>query len=271
MRSARRRASRTVARLASVPDLDEELDRLYGLPPTAFTAARNDLARRLRAAGRTEAAAETAKRTKPSISAWAVNQLSRQRREDLQALVRLGRRLADAQLRAAAGEGKSEFEKLRSEHADAVRSLSASATEGLREVGGRPGDAVRRRIAETVRALSLDPAEPNPLLEGRLTADSPPTGFSLLERMDVPTRMQGRARAAPSGRRSAALREQLRAARTLAKEARGRASAASREAAKARREAERLEALAVGLRAEADQAAARIAALERELGDTVER
>jgi hypothetical protein len=57
----------------------------------------------------------------------------------------------------------------------------------------------------------------------------------------------------------------------LAKEARGRASATSREAAKARREAERLEALAVGLRAEADQAAARIAALERELGDTVER
>jgi hypothetical protein len=254
------------ARLAPVPDLEEELDGLFGLPLSSYTSARNDLARRLRAAGRTEAAEATAALPKPSGSAWAVNQLSRQRRRELEELVALGRRLADAQLRAVAGDDAADFAKLRSEHADAVRSLSAAAIESLEQAGSRPGDAVRRRIGETLRALSLDPTDLNPLLEGRLTVDSQAPGFSLLERFELPARGGRRQRKrASAGERRAELREQLRAARAAAREAASRATSAGREAAASRRTAERLEQAATEATAEAERSAAAVEALEREL------
>jgi hypothetical protein len=255
------------ARLAPVPDLDEELDRLFGLPLQSYTSARNDLARRLRAAGQTEAAEATAKLPKPSGSAWAVNQLSRQRRGELEALVALGRGLADAQLRAVGGDDAADFVQLRSDHAHAVRSLSAAAIDVLERAGSRPSDAVKRRIGETLRALSLDPTDPNPLLEGRLTEDSQATGFSLLERFELPAkgvRRQGK-RAAPARERRAELREQLRAARAAAREAAAQAASAGREAAASRRTAERLEQAAIKAAAEAEQSAAAVEALERQL------
>jgi hypothetical protein len=254
------------ARLAPVPDLDEELDRLFGLPLSSYTSARNDLARRLQAAGQTEAAEATAKLPKPSGSAWAVNQLSRQRRGELEALVALGRGLANAQLRAVGGDDAADFVQLRSEHADAVRSLSAAAIDVLEQTGSRPGDAVKRRIGETLRALSLDPTDPNPLLEGRLTEDSQATGFSLLERFELPAqsvRRQGKR--APARERRAELRERLRAARAAARDAAAQAASAGREAAASRRTAERLEQAAIEAAAEAEQSAAAVEALERQL------
>ena len=51
--------------LASVPDLDRELDALYELPLDQFTKARNDLATRLRKAHQTDAAAEVRDDTIP--------------------------------------------------------------------------------------------------------------------------------------------------------------------------------------------------------------
>jgi hypothetical protein len=254
------------ARLAPVPDLEQELDRLFGLPLSDYTSARNDLARRLRAAGQTGAAEATAKLPKPSGSAWAVNQLSRQRRRELEELVALGRRLADAQLRAVGGDDAGDFAQLRSEHADAVRSLSGSAIDVLQQTGSRPGDAVRRRIGETLRALSLDPTDPNPLLEGRLTVDSEATGFSLLEQFELPARgAHRRGKRPPARQRRAELREQLRAARASAREAAARVAGAGREAAAARRTAERLEQAATEAAAEAQRSAAAVEALEREL------
>jgi hypothetical protein len=258
------------ARLAAVPDLEEELDRLFGLPLSSYTSARNDLARRLRAAGRTDAAEATAKLPKPSLSAWAVNQLSRQRRPDLEALVALARRLADAQLRTVGGDDVAEFGQLRSEHAEAVRSLAAAAIDLLEQSGSRPSEAVRRRLLETLRALSLDPSDPNPLLVGRMTSDSQATGFSLLERFELPARgARRRTGRAPAAReRRAELREQLRTARAAAREAASAAAAAGREASAARRAAERLERAAADAAADAEQTAAAVEALERELRQT---
>src|SRR5438105_5042145 len=59
--------------LASVPDLDRELDALYDLPLDQFTKARNDLATRLRKAHQTDAAAEVRGLRKPTTVAWAAN------------------------------------------------------------------------------------------------------------------------------------------------------------------------------------------------------
>ena len=63
--------------LASVPDLDRELDELYGLPLEEFTKARNDLAARLRKAHQAEAAEVVHSLKKPSVVAWSANRLAR--------------------------------------------------------------------------------------------------------------------------------------------------------------------------------------------------
>jgi len=53
------------------------IDDLYGLPLDRFVAERTALARELRGAGRREEAGEVAALRKPSVAAWAVNQLVR--------------------------------------------------------------------------------------------------------------------------------------------------------------------------------------------------
>ncbi len=52
-------------------------DELYGLPLERFVPERAALVKALRAEGRREDAAQVAKLRKPSVAAWAVNQLVR--------------------------------------------------------------------------------------------------------------------------------------------------------------------------------------------------
>ena len=84
-----------------------EVERLYGLPLDEFTAARGELASRLRQEGRRDEAAEVAGLRKPVVSAWVVNQLARRERDELQDLVdaaagiRTGREGADVRFREA--------------------------------------------------------------------------------------------------------------------------------------------------------------------------
>jgi Bacterial capsule synthesis protein PGA_cap len=73
-----------------VPDLEQELDRLYSLPLDDFTDARNDLARRLRKAGQRPAAEAVAALRKPPVPAWAINQLARRHDEDVSTLLEAG-------------------------------------------------------------------------------------------------------------------------------------------------------------------------------------
>ncbi|MFL6185898.1 MAG: hypothetical protein ACJ745_13955, partial [Actinomycetes bacterium] len=58
-------------------EADDGVAGLYRLPPGEFVAARDQLARQLRAAGGREAARRVAALRRPSISAWAANQLAR--------------------------------------------------------------------------------------------------------------------------------------------------------------------------------------------------
>src|SRR5258708_40270796 len=57
--------------------LQGELERLYALPPAAFTAARNELGARLRREGRRDAAGEVKALPRPTASSWATSRLLR--------------------------------------------------------------------------------------------------------------------------------------------------------------------------------------------------
>ncbi|MDQ3824053.1 MAG: hypothetical protein M3321_12520, partial [Actinomycetota bacterium] len=89
--------------LALVPDLEQELDDLYGRPLAEFTAARNDLAKRLKKAGQADEAARVGALGKPTVSAWAVNQLARRQADRVSELLDAGGALVDAQRGALAG------------------------------------------------------------------------------------------------------------------------------------------------------------------------
>ncbi|MGH2789258.1 MAG: hypothetical protein ACRDJV_15380, partial [Actinomycetota bacterium] len=86
--------------------MKDSLDALYALPLEDFTAARNELVRQLQDAGDKGTAEEVRSLRKPSLAAWAVNQLARRHTDELRKLLDL-RELASGDasaLRAAATE-----------------------------------------------------------------------------------------------------------------------------------------------------------------------
>ena len=64
-----------------------DIDRLYSLPLAEFTPERNELAKRLRKDGDTDAAAAVKALKKPSVAAWAVNQVQRDRPDEVRELI----------------------------------------------------------------------------------------------------------------------------------------------------------------------------------------
>src|SRR5436190_19205501 len=88
---------------------DEEIDGLYGLPLDEFTRARDELARQVRKEGDAARAAEIKQLRKPSVPAWVVNRLARQRELDMQRLLKAGEQLAGAQAGAMRGESGDAF------------------------------------------------------------------------------------------------------------------------------------------------------------------
>ena len=91
---------------ASNADFEGDLDRLYQLPLSEFTSARDELVKRLRAQGERERAQEIKTLRKPTAAVWLVNQLARERPLDVQRLLKAGESLTKSQAKAAAGKSR---------------------------------------------------------------------------------------------------------------------------------------------------------------------
>jgi hypothetical protein len=233
-----------VPKLSSVPDVAEELDRLYGLPLEEFTAVRDDLSKRVRAAGLRDQADEIKALRKPPVSAWAVNQLARKSPDDVAALARAGEQLGKAQAEALSSGGRERFAAARDEHAAALTKIGRRIAPLLQEAGRPASQATTERALRTLRAASLDDETRPELLAGRLQDDVEPAGFSLLAGLELPARPRGRDAPAPKDTRReelVALRQELKEARQNARELRKVAAAAARTAEKASEEADRAE------------------------------
>ena len=59
----------------SEAELERELERLYQLPLSEFTSARNALAKRLRSEGDPDRAEQVKQLRKPPVAAWLVNRM----------------------------------------------------------------------------------------------------------------------------------------------------------------------------------------------------
>src|SRR3954451_7139562 len=114
--------------LAAVPDIERELDVLFGLPAGEFTKARNDLAARLKKAHQDDASAAVRALRKPSVVAAAANTLVRSEPKLVAELLRAGERLREEQQRALAGNARpQEVNDAATAERDAIRELVAAA------------------------------------------------------------------------------------------------------------------------------------------------
>src|SRR5262249_62367924 len=93
-------------------------------------------AKELRGEGRREEAAQVAKLRKPTIAAWALNQLVRRNRREVDLLLHAGHRLRQAQAGVVRGGERASFEQARQTEAEAGRSLGREAEALLRSERG---------------------------------------------------------------------------------------------------------------------------------------
>ncbi|GHF28653.1 hypothetical protein GCM10010218_07240 [Streptomyces mashuensis] len=240
-------------------DFDTVAGELYGLPPNAFTAARDRCAAEARRAGDKELARRIAALRRPTLAAWAVNLLARGRPDDIRSLAALGEALREAH-RALDG---AQLRDLTRQQRTLVDTLARQAAQLAAEAGHRLGDAAQRDTEATLQAALSDPESAQEVAAGRLaTALAAPTGFpaggdrartatvTTLEaarerrrlREEAPSReREARRRNAEAETAERARDEALREVETLRhrlEQARARAEEATARAAEARARAE---------------------------------
>jgi hypothetical protein len=164
-------------------NLEKEIDRLYGLPVEEFTAARNELAKRLRADGERAAPARVKELRKPTIAAGVVNRLARSERMNMRALLSAGERLRNAQAKLLEGGSPNAVHKAAD---DERRALSALLDAARRDGATEP---VLRKVEQTLRAGAIDEDARELIEQGRLTDDLQPIGFGF-----SPEQLRGRKR-----------------------------------------------------------------------------
>lgn len=155
---------------------EEDVDALFTLPLAEFTGARNALAALQKKAGHGDEANQAKALVKPSISAWAVNQLYWQHREAFNQLMSTGQRFRKAQTARKVADIHEALDTRRA----ALSHLTALATTLLRDAGHNPSPETERRITTTLEALSVYASLPGGPPSGRLTQDVDPPGFDSL-------------------------------------------------------------------------------------------
>jgi hypothetical protein len=147
-------------------DLQGIADELYGLPPENFTAARDAAAR---AADKPLKAQVKALR-RPTVSAWLVNRLARDRAELLDQLLGLGPALAQAQ---AQGSGDA-LRQLGAQRRELVAAVTGTA---VHDAGREVSPANRVEVEQTLEAALADPATADAVRSGCLVRAVSYAGF----------------------------------------------------------------------------------------------
>ena len=151
-----------------------DVDALFKLAPGEFTAARNALSTQLKKAGRQQEAADVKALTRPSVSAWVVNQLYWRHRKLFGRLLDTGERLRRAQLTGASTREPIDARR------EAVAKLAGIAETLLRDGNSGATRDLLRRVTTTLEALASYHSLPGAPVAGRLIDDVEPPGFDAL-------------------------------------------------------------------------------------------
>ena len=156
-----------------------DIDGLFGLPLADFTAARNVLAARLKREGHSDEAERVKSFAKPSVSAWAVNQLYWKHRKEFERLMQAGQKFREAQASQLAGT-PADTKRPAEARQEAISELLRVAAGLLREGGHNPSPETMRRIKTTLEAMSAYGSVPDAPHPGQLTEDLEAPGFDAL-------------------------------------------------------------------------------------------
>jgi hypothetical protein len=225
-------------------DLDASIGAIYGGPLDAFVAARDRLARELRAAGQGDDAAAVRKLAKPRRLAWALDAAVVAERARFDAVDAAAAALANAH---SGSDVREATNALRA----AARSLADAASERAAASGGAALD--QSELVPAVLAVAADPEALATLRAGRLV-DVPSAGaFGAFAPGPAGA-------AAPSSRATRGAGTAAAAARespppTSGRPAAGRGGATAREVKAAERAAAQAEARYETARAHAEEAA----------------
>jgi hypothetical protein len=144
-------------------------DELYGLPLEQFVPRRASLAKELRAGGDRGRAAEVAALRRPSVAAWAVNQLVRTQPRAVKELFASGDALTGAQEQLLAGRGDAgTLREASARERTAVDALLSLARGLLSSDGHELSPAVLDRVSDTFHAAALDTEARAAVENGRL-------------------------------------------------------------------------------------------------------
>jgi hypothetical protein len=241
--------------VAKSEPFDQAADELYGLPPGEFTRARDARAKEVRTDGDREAADAIKGLRKPTVAAWALNQLARRRAKDVKRLVKAGEELRAAQQELLAGGDRGAFQAVAAKERELVADLSSDATAMASEAGER-GSGLQEKIAETLHAAALDEEAAEELSAGRLVREREAIGgFGGAGNGPAPSPRKAKAKPkgksaekspskAARGKASAEQRQRLSAARTDERHARRELDAAARALEHAQERADAAEAAA---------------------------
>lgn len=206
---------------------------LYALPPGEFTRARDERAKALRKEGRREEADALKALRKPTVAAWALNQLVRRRAKDVERLLAAGQELRAAQEELLAGGDRGAFQSAAAQERDEVARLASEAVKLVTEAGERATPALQEKIAGTLHAAALDEEIAAELRAGRLVREREAIGgFGDFGTTAAP------ARSKPAGRKTAARKKQPGKTDRAAAERRERLAGARTDERHTRRELE---------------------------------
>lgn len=226
----------------------DPLDTLYSAPLKEFVAERKRVVAALKAAGQGQQAKEVALLPKPSVSAWATNQLARRQAELVEELADVTARLRDAQLGGGKKGNDSAYGEAVARQRELLKTFRGEVEEILHASGHGTSPQVVERVIRNVREGVADPAMRDQVTRGRLATDLEARDFAALigegagpspgrsiEHGKAPAKSHPAAdRAAPAKTPAKGDHDQRRA-----REAAAREQAAERQRAAARTAAER--------------------------------
>jgi len=242
-----------------------EVDDLYGLPLDQFTPERNALARELRNSGARGEAAQVAALRKPSVAAWAVNQLVRTQRKDVSGLFEAGDALRSAQDDVVAGRGDGQALRAAAERERAAVDALTGAARGLLTSDGHElSQTIIDRVADTLNAAALDDDARAQVKDGRLERELRHVGLGVGMAGTLPAPAPAPSRPPARPKRPDADRAAEERAERERAEARAEARATEREARRRLDRAERAHNAAAERR---ERAARALEEAEAELSD----
>lgn len=230
--------------------LAHHLDALYGAAREDFVDERDRRVRELRDADRRDTSRVLAKARKPTVPAWAVDQLARREADRVAELVAAGQELRDAQRRAASGRGGDALKAASRRIRDQVSDLRRAAADIISASGASPASHLED-VERTLFTAAVTPEHHDALRRGILDRPLEGAGFGGVEGLLVAPAPAGDGDADAEERRSEEERRRTAERRRLRRQQRDLER--SRDDQQGR--VERAETKAQQLRARAEQAA----------------